>query len=124
MYKGKDLSSWRGQTNLSSITLSNNDWFGLSFGTRRPFTPTVANVTLSVSNSVKESFKIYPNPASDFVMIETKDDIKNINIYSISGQKVLNTQDKKINIQSLKSGIYLVEIKTVQSTTTHKIIKK
>ncbi|MCX8523085.1 T9SS type A sorting domain-containing protein [Chryseobacterium formosus] len=124
LYKGTNLSNWKTNANLSAITLNNNDWFGLSFGTRRPFTPTEANATLSVSNSVKESFKIYPNPASDFVVIETKDDIKSINIYSISGQKVLNTQDKKINIQSLQSGVYFVEIKTDKSTTTHKIIKK
>lgn len=124
LYKGTNLSNWKTNANLSSITLSNNDWFGLSFGTRRPFTPTEANVTLSVSNAVKESFKIYPNPASDFVVIETNNDIKDIIIYTISGQKVLNTQDKKINIQSLKSGIYLIEIKTAQSTTVHKIIKK
>lgn len=124
LYKGTNLSNWKTNANLSTITLTNNDWFGLSFGTRRPFTPTEANVNLSVSNAVKQGFKIYPNPASDFIIIETKDEINTIDIYSISGQKVLNTQSKKINIQSLKSGVYLVEIKTNQSTTTHKIIKK
>ncbi|MCD1117939.1 T9SS type A sorting domain-containing protein [Chryseobacterium turcicum] len=124
LYKGKDLSSWRGQTNLSQIQLVNNDWFGLSFGTRIPFTPNVTNITLSVSDAVKQNFKIYPNPASNFVIIETQDTIKDINIYSISGQKVINTQNKKINIQSLQSGIYFVEIKTEKSVTTHKIIKK
>lgn len=124
LYKGKDLSSWRGQANLSQIQLVNNDWFGLSFGNRIPFTPTVVNITLSVSDAVKQSFKIYPNPATDFVIIETQDNIKDINIYSVSGQRMMNTQNKKINIQSLHSGVYFVEIKTNQSTTTHKIIKK
>lgn len=124
LYKGKDLSSWRGQNNLSQIQLVNNDWFGLSFGNRIPFTPTVANITLSVSDAVKQSFKIYPNPASEFVIIETQDNIKDINIYSVSGQRVMNTLNKKINIQSLQSGIYFVEIKTEKSVTTHKIIKK
>ncbi|MFY1045632.1 T9SS type A sorting domain-containing protein [Chryseobacterium sp. GP-SGM7] len=124
LYKGTNLSNWKTNANLSAITLNNNDWFGLSFGTRRPFTPTEANLTLSASNSVKETFKIYPNPVTDFIVIETKDDIKNINIYSISGQKVMNTLHKKINIQSFPSGVYFVEIKTYKSTTTHKIIKK
>jgi hypothetical protein len=124
LYKGSNLSNWKTNANLSAITLNNNEWFGLSFGTRRPFTPTEANVSLSVTDAVKQSFKIYPNPASDFVIIETQDNIKDINIYSVSGQKVLNTQNKKINIQGLKTGIYFIEIKTDHSTTTHKIIKK
>jgi len=124
LYKGTNLSNWKTNPDLSSVTLSNNDWFGLSFGTRRPFTPTEANATLSVSNAVKEKFAIYPNPASDFITIDTKENIKEVNIYSISGQKVLNTQNHKINIQNLQPGVYLVEIKTGQSVTTHKIIKK
>ena len=124
LYKGSNLSNWKTNANLSTITLNNNDWLGLSFGTRRPFTPTEANINLSVSDAVKQSFKIYPNPASDFVIIETQDNIKDINIYSVSGQKVMNTQNKKINIQNLRSGVYLIEIKTDKSTTTHKIIKK
>lgn len=124
LYKGSNLSNWKTNTNLSTITLNNNDWFGLSFGTRRPFTPTEANVTLSVSDVMKENFKIYPNPASDFIVIETKNSVKDINIYSVSGQKVINTQNKKISIQNLQKGAYWVEIKTDQSTTTRKIIKK
>lgn len=124
LYKGSNLSNWKTNTNLSTVILNNNDWFGLSFGTRRPFTPTEANVTLSVSDVVKEKFKIYPNPASNFIVIETKETIKDINIYSVSGQKVMNTQNKKINIQNLQKGVYWVEIKTDKSTTTHKIIKK
>ncbi|SMP23604.1 T9SS type A sorting domain-containing protein [Chryseobacterium profundimaris] len=123
LYKGTNLSDWKTHTSLSSITLNNNDWLGLSFGTRRPFTPSEANATLSVSNIVEESFKIYPNPASDFIIIETKDNIKDITVYSITGQKVLNTKNKKINVQHLKSGVYLAEIKTDKSTTTHKFIK-
>jgi hypothetical protein len=125
LYKGKDLSSWRGQTDLSQIQLSNNDWLGLSFGQRRPFTPTEAsNAALGVSSFNKQDFKIYPNPASDFIQIETVESIKEINLYSVTGQKVMTSQAKRINIQALKTGVYLIEIKTDKSTVTHKIIKQ
>ncbi|MDN5479767.1 MAG: T9SS type A sorting domain-containing protein [Chryseobacterium sp.] len=125
LYKGKDLSSWRGQTNLSQIQLGNNDWLGLSFGNRMPFTPREAsNLTLGVSESSKKEFRIYPNPASDFIRIETDEDLKEVNIYAISGQKVLTGNTAKINIQALKAGIYLVEIKTSKNTMVHKMIKK
>lgn len=124
LYKGTNVSNWKTNADLSTITLANNEWFGLSFGTRRPFTPTEANITLSVSDATKQSFKIYPNPASDFIVIETQESVKDVTIFSVSGQKVINTQNKKINIQSLQSGVYFVQIKTDTSTTTHKIIKK
>lgn len=125
LFKGKDLSSWRGQTNLSQIQLGNNDWLGLSFGQRQPFTPREAsNLILGVSENSKKEFRIYPNPASDFIRIENAEDLKEVNIYAVSGQKVLTGNTTKINIQTLKAGIYLVEIKTSKNSKVHKIIKK
>ena len=125
LFKGKDLSAWRSQASLSQTQLSNNEWLGLSFGQRLPFTPTEASQeVLGVSDVQKKAFRIYPNPASDFIQIEAADDIKEINIYSVSGQKVLVSKAAKIDIQSLQSGVYLMEIKTSKNTTVHKLIKK
>lgn len=125
LYKGKDLSSWRGQNNLSQIQLNANDWLGLSFGQRLPFTPTEAsNATLRVASVAKKAFRIYPNPAADFIQLDTDDRIKEVNIYSVSGQRVLSSDATKINIQALEAGVYFVEVKTDQQTTIHKVIKK
>lgn len=125
LFKGEDLSSWRSQASLSQTQLSNNEWLGLSFGQRLPFTPTeAAQEVLGISDAYQKAFRIYPNPASDFIHIETTDDIKEVSIYAISGQKVLVSQHAKIDIQSLKPGVYLMEIKTRKNTMTHKFIKK
>ncbi|WP_079240958.1 T9SS type A sorting domain-containing protein [Chryseobacterium indologenes] len=124
LYKGKDLSSWQAKTNLSQIQLNNNDWLGLSFGQRRPFTPTEAQLTLGVSSVTKKKFSVYPNPASDFIQIETTEKLKEVNIYSVTGQKIMTSQVTKIDIHSLNSGVYFVEIKTSENTTIHKIVKK
>ncbi|PIF44859.1 putative secreted protein (Por secretion system target) [Chryseobacterium sp. 52] len=125
IFKGKDLSSWRGQADLAQIQLGNNDWLGLSFGQRIPFTPREASSsTLSVSDLHKKGFRMYPNPASDFIQIETDDDIKEVNIYAVSGQKLLTGNTARVNIQALKTGTYMMEIKTSKNTTIHKIIKK
>ncbi|MEE6128166.1 T9SS type A sorting domain-containing protein [Chryseobacterium arthrosphaerae] len=125
VYKGKDLSSWQTKDNLSQVQLANNDWLGLSFGERRPFTPTeAADAMLGVSDVNKKKFSIYPNPASDFIQIETTEKLKEVNIYSVTGQKVMTSQTTKVNIQSLDRGVYFVEIKTSESSTIHKIVKK
>lgn len=125
LFKGKDLSSWRSQASLSQTQLNNNEWLGLSFGQRLPFTPTEASLeVLGVSDIRKKAFRVYPNPASDFIHIETAENIIEVNIYGVSGQKVLTSKATKIDIQSLQSGIYLMEIKTSKNTAVHKLIKK
>lgn len=124
LYKGKDLSSWQTKASLSQIQLSNNDWFGLSFGSRRPFTPTEAQLTLGISSVTKKKFGIYPNPATDFIQIETNEKLKEVNIYSATGQKVMTSQSAKVDIQLLQTGVYFVEIKTAENTTFHKVVKK
>lgn len=125
VYKGKDLSSWQTKANLSQVQLSNNDWLGLSFGSRRPFIPTeAANATLGVFTVNKKVFSIYPNPANDFILIDTPEKVKEVNIYSVSGQKVMTSQETRISIQSLSSGLYFVEIITLNQSSIHKIVKK
>lgn len=126
LYSGKDLSSWQKKADLSQIQLSNNTWLGLSFGDRRPFTPTEAsNATLSVfSVNKKSSFSIYPNPTSDFIQIESPENIIEVNIYSSLGQKVMTSQATKINVKSLNTDVYWMEIKTKNGSTVHKVVKK
>ncbi|MET3037371.1 T9SS type A sorting domain-containing protein [Chryseobacterium sp. NRRL B-14859] len=124
LYKGNDLSNWKTQTGLSQVQLSNNDWLGLSFGQRRPFTPTEATQSnLGVSSVSKKGVGIYPNPATDYIQIHTEG-IKEVNIYAVSGQKVITSQANKVNIQSLSPGLYFVEVKTSTHSTIHKIVKK
>lgn len=125
LYKGKDLSSWQKKSELSQIQLVNNDWMGISFGQRRPFTPTeAADSTLGVSSATKKKFSIHPNPASHFIQIESPEKYTEFNIYSSLGQKVITSQSTKIDIHSLTAGIYFVEMKTANTSTIHKIIKK
>lgn len=124
LYKGNDLSNWATQADLSQIQLNNNEWLGLSFGQRRPFTPTEANATLGVFSASKQQFRIYPNPATDYVFIDTTETIKNIAVYSSTGQKIMNSQNKMINIHLLQPGVYFIEIKTESSVKVHKILKK
>jgi plastocyanin len=65
------------------------------------------------TNSISTNFlSIYPNPASDVIFIETES-LSLINIYNISGQKIINLElsdSQSINIEQLESGIYLIEV--------------
>lgn len=53
--------------------------------------------------------QIFPNPASNIVTIKAKD-IKKVTLYSLSGQKLLVTQQSQIDISGYKQGIYILEV--------------
>ncbi len=68
---------------------------------------------------------LYPNPARDILNIKTELDLKSIEIYNIQGQKVLESNQKQINVSNLASGIYMVKLQDVENNTaTKKIIIK
>ncbi len=80
--------------------------------------------TLSIQNqNLEKSFSIYPNPSSGFTTLKTLNNntIKNIKVYSLVGQKVIeehniDTKEYNLNISTLKKGIYFIKINDIQST--------
>ena len=73
----------------------------------------------SSPNTVKEidanTFKIYPNPATDIIKIESqvRNAFENVSIYDINGRKVLQTivsNDNFIDVSELERGSYILEL--------------
>ena len=84
--------------------------------------------TLSVEKFVKENFKIYPNPTSDYVVIE-QIDTENIQLQSVqiidnTGKFIRSVKENfnYINVSDLASGTYLFVIQTNKGNKTEKII--
>ncbi len=123
-YKGTDLSNWIAEEDFSQTTLDNNQWLGLSIGTRRPFTPQEITASLSVNDIVKVNFSVYPNPANEVLNVLTNETIKQITIYNMQGQKLIQNTSSVLNIASLSSGMYLLELQTTNGTSSVKFIKK
>lgn len=85
------------------------------------------NSTLSVDDiSLNENtVKLYPNPATDVVNIKTNQTIKNVAVFNVNGQKVLDIANQsQINISNLPTGMYFLNINTNQSNQTIKILKQ
>ena len=68
--------------------------------------------------------EVYPNPATDYVIIKGNR-IKRIDIYDISG-KCLVTQNNGgyIDVEGLGTGVYLLKIETEDGITKKKFLKK
>lgn len=53
---------------------------------------------------------IYPNPASDIVVIQGAESLESIELFSISGKSMLFGNSNVLNISELPSGIYILRI--------------
>ena len=83
--------------------------------------------SLSINELIAKTTEIYPNPANNFLNIVSYTvGIEKINIYNMKGQIVLNKEvnnnQKSINISSLKTGIYLVDILSENTSVKRKLI--
>ncbi|MBI4646904.1 MAG: T9SS type A sorting domain-containing protein [Bacteroidia bacterium] len=83
----------------------------------------------AIESIVELHLKIFPNPASDFVYFESIDGNYEkliVNIKTIDGKILLSKVfqgDGILDIQNVKPGIYLTEIKTNNNRFTRKLIK-
>lgn len=73
-------------------------------------------------NTVK--FEVYPNPTTDIINIETKGKVSSSVLYNMAGQKVLDSDQKQINVSSLSKGTYILKTTIDGKDVTKKIIKK
>ena len=82
---------------------------------------------LDVKDNNLSSLKIYPNPFSSEIKIDSKIEIKNYYLIDILGQLVINTdslQNLNSKLQIIKSGIYFIKLESNANVyETRKIIK-
>ena len=78
-------------------------------------------------NEYENLFDIYPNPVDNHLIIKTQENIEEISIYNIVGLCVyheISNISEIIDMSSLSSGTYFVEIKTDKGEIIKRIIKK
>lgn len=62
-----------------------------------------------VGENTTASFVVYPVPAQDVLFIET-DSFQKAEIYSLSGQKVMESLRDRMNVSALSLGMYLIKV--------------
>lgn len=93
--------------------------FGANFG--QPWSS-----SLSTQNPIENRVVVYPNPASEYLIVSGLDGSSKVEIYTITGQ-LLQSQDFENDVQinlDLNAGMYLVKITNGFQSTTKKIIVK
>ncbi|MCD9635186.1 InlB B-repeat-containing protein [Tenacibaculum maritimum] len=86
---------------------------------------TNCNATAGIDDVFTSKLSIYPNPVNGILRILSPyQDIENVRIFNMVGQKILQTDQLTINCNELSKGVYIVKIKsTDHKTGVKKFIK-
>jgi hypothetical protein len=94
-------------------------------GETRDYIFTINN-SLGIGTTIKkEMLKVYPNPTSDYINIETVTTIKELTVYNILGQLVIHSTVNKVDVSGLPNGTFIVEVLLNDGQKRYsKIVKK
>ena len=113
---------------LQKITIEVADINGCSNG---DYVNVKFNNCTSIDAASIESFKLYPNPARDYIMIQFTElqDAVDFSIIDMQGhivysEKSSNTESKRIDISELATGMYYLVVKNGCHRTQKKFLKK
>ena len=114
-----DMSSSKGRTYIDTIQGYLNPRIYVGFESRKRLSSTY--------NVIDYSTNVYPNPIKHNIMIENINfTINSIDIYNVTGQLVMseyvNSMNTVLNISDLEKGIYLLDIKSNNTSIKRKII--
>ncbi len=81
---------------------------------------------LSSDSFVQTNFNLYPNPATNFIILDLQENIRleKINIYSTLGQLIKTETDTFISVNNLSKGTYFVEVISNRGKTTKVLLIK
>ncbi len=97
--------------------------FGLYFDTR-------AEVVLATGENTIAGLTYFPNPTSDILNINANTNLDRVELYSITGAKVLNIQNNEltntiaVNTSNLSAGIYVMTVTAGSQIGTYKVVKQ
>lgn len=132
-YKYVVIGNFFDDLNTDTLSLSNEQLVGyasyyfiddICVGTDSLY----ANSWTGINDNINKSINllIFPNPASDFIIVESRNVIYTINIYDVFGklvvqEKVDNKREAYIDIKKLVKGIYYIRVND-QDASSKKII--
>lgn len=82
---------------------------------------------LSIEDNLAQLVKVYPNPMTSLINIElpTTIDVFEAVIYDVLGRETdTKYHNGKIDVASLSSGVYLLQVETSEGTITRKLVKQ
>jgi len=75
-------------------------------------TETIVNCALSVDDVTNSALDVvvFPNPTSDFLTLDSSLQIKNVEFFTLKGEKVKETTSSRIDMSEMSVGLYLINV--------------
>ncbi len=102
----------------------------ITFLSNDPVTPALAVPVelvvagVGIEEGGKTNVMIYPNPAQDYILVQSDNTISSVQITDFSGKVLYNGNETKLDIRNLSSGIYFIRTFTDKGVSNMKFIKK
>jgi hypothetical protein len=121
-----DFTSLASRSHLAQLIIS-----GLPVGSGVVYVDNVYYSTNAFSipePELRSHFRIFPNPATNTLMVESNSKIERIRICDLTGQELINAQPLKnqirIDVSGLKGGIYFLSATINGITSVKRFVKK
>jgi hypothetical protein len=106
---------------LTAIYINGNDTCESGFSN------TDGDVCEGIYDNNEESFaSIYPNPANDFIRLESSEELTFISLYNSFGELILKKQvDERqfeIPVRDYPAGVYMIRVETGKETISRKVL--
>ncbi len=98
-------------------------------GETRDYTVNIISSQLGTKDiTAADQFRLYPNPAADFVTVEGKETILFVEIYTLEGRKLalqqINNIRGSVDLSAYIPGEYVVQVNTRSGKKTYRVSKK
>jgi len=114
-----------GETNQSFTPSSNGNYACIiGNGSCSDTSACTAISTIGLIESTLVKCSLYPNPAITTLTVQTDALVEGIEVYTLTGERVLATPSSVFSIEHLESGTYLIKLITDQGTVQQRFIKE
>ncbi|WP_121667942.1 T9SS type A sorting domain-containing protein [Mesonia aquimarina] len=84
-----------------------------------------AECTLSLKQAEEIEVALYPNPTENTFQLQTQTEVQKVELFSLQGKKIAQfSSQENYDISFLETGIYFVEVSSINSSQTLRLIKK
>jgi hypothetical protein len=111
------------QTNLGMV-----GYLPIAASTTEQLPCYASDSTQNINNELinKSEITIFPNPCADLCLIKSSQPIMKIQLFNLLGQCIITQEggfqtNLSLSVKSFPSGMYLLEVQTIQGTITKKL---
>ena len=79
-----------------------------------------------VDDNAMVMISVYPNPTQDVIFVGANDGlpIQQVEVFNVTGQKVISSTETEINVSALESGMYFVRVTADDRIVIRSIVKQ